>query len=67
MHVEESGTTAGKVWNELNDQSAMSVSALKKALAGKDASVDWAIGWLAREDKLSFRKDKNALKLSLKK
>jgi len=66
MVVEEIGTTAGKVWHVLNTKGEMSISALKKALGGKDASVDWAIGWLAREDKISFRKDKNVLKVSLK-
>jgi hypothetical protein len=67
MLTERIGTTAGKVWKALDQNGEMSVAALRKALGSKDSSVDWAIGWLAREDKLSFRKDKNVLKIGLKK
>lgn len=61
------GTIAGKVWKALDQQGEMSIAAIKKSLAAKDSSVDWAIGWLAREDKLIFRKDKNILKVALRK
>lgn len=66
MFTEEIGTTAGKVWQTLDTKGEMSVSAIKKSLGAKDAVVDYAIGWLAREGKLAFRKDKNVLKVSLK-
>lgn len=65
MVTSEIGHTAGKVWKTLHDKGEMSITALKKALGSKDASVDWAIGWLARENKLAFRKEKNVLKVSL--
>ncbi len=67
MLTEEIGTTAGKVWHALNQKGEMSVAALKKNLAAKDSSVDWAIGWLAREGKVAFRKEKNVLKVGLRK
>jgi hypothetical protein len=46
----------------------MSVAALKKFVAAessKDSAVDWTIGWLAHEDKYSFRKDCNTVMVSL--
>ncbi len=66
MNTELIGTTAGKVWHALDVKGEMSVSALKKAIGG-DSMVDYAIGWLAREGKVSFRKDKNVVKIGLKK
>jgi len=47
----------------------MSVAVLKKSVAAKgteDPVVDWAIGWLAREGKIAFRKDRNTVKISLR-
>lgn len=67
MQTGEIGTTAGKVWRALHNEGELSLSALKKAVGGQTVLVDWAIGWLAREDKIIFRKDKNALKVALKK
>lgn len=67
MFTHSIGTVAGKVWQTLNTKGEMSMTALKKALGSKDASVDWAIGWLAREGKLAFHKEKNVIKVGLKK
>ncbi len=50
MH-EEIGTTAGVIWHALNDKSDVSLATLKKEAKGKSPVFDWAIGWLAREDK----------------
>lgn len=66
MTTHEIGITAGKIWKTLHAEGEMSVAALKKAVGVKNATVDWAIGWLAREDKISFRKEKNVLKIALK-
>ncbi len=66
MLTDQIGNTAGKVWHILDTKGEMSITALKKALGSKDSAVDWAIGWLAREGKLSFRKDKNVLKVGLR-
>jgi len=66
MLTEEIGHTAGKVWRLLHDEGEMTVAALKKAVGAKDARVDWAIGWLAREGKLKFRKERNIMKIALK-
>ena len=67
MQTGEIGTTAGKVWRALHNDGEMSVAALKKAVGGQTVMVDWAIGWLAREDKIAFRKEKNVVKISLRK
>jgi len=66
MLTEEIGAAAGKVWKALDQNGEMSVAALKKAVGTKEPAVEYAIGWLAREDKVAFRKDKNVLKVSLK-
>ena len=57
---------AGKIWHALSTNGEMSVAALKKSLGTKDVSADWAIGWLAREDKIELRKERNTLKISLR-
>ena len=65
----EIGSAAGAIWRVLRDKGEMSVAALRKSVATrgtKEPVVDWAIGWLAREDKIVFRKDRNTLKISLR-
>ncbi len=62
----EIGTMAGDIWRTLRDKGEMSVAALKKAVGAKDATADWAIGWLAREDKVVLRKERNAVKIALR-
>ena len=66
MVTDEIGHTAGKIWKTLNSEGEMSVAALKKAVSPKDSLADWAIGWLAREGKIAFRKEKNVLRVRLK-
>lgn len=63
----EIGFMAGEIWKTLDAKGEMSVAALKKALATKDISADWAIGWLARENKIELRKERNTVKIALRK
>jgi hypothetical protein len=49
---EEIGTTAGAIWQALNKKGELSLLNLKKQIDAKSPVFDWAIGWLAREDKL---------------
>lgn len=51
MKIEEIGVNAGKVWNALQG-GALAVKALKKATKLKEAELNQALGWLAREGKL---------------
>ena len=53
MNVEMIGANAGKIWNALQN-GALSTKALKKATKLKEAELNLALGWLAREGKLAF-------------
>ena len=53
MTVEMIGANAGKIWNALQN-GALSSKALKKATKLKEAEQNLALGWLAREGKLTF-------------
>ena len=61
----EIGFMAGEIWRTLRSKGEMSVAALKKALGTRDVSADWAIGWLARENKILIRKERNTVKIAL--
>ncbi|MCD7933309.1 MAG: winged helix-turn-helix domain-containing protein [Tannerellaceae bacterium] len=53
--IELIGTNAGLVWTALNEGGKMSVKAVKKATKIKaDKDLYAALGWLAKEGKLSF-------------
>ena len=59
------GETAGKIWTTLRDQSEVSVSRLPKMLEEREVLVYQALGWLAREDKISYRTKGNRTSVSL--
>jgi hypothetical protein len=54
VDAEEIGKTAGLVWDYLEENGRSSINALYKNLRVSKRLVDAAIGWLAREGKLSF-------------
>ena len=60
------GVTAGKVWHILNDSGPQTVAQLKKKLNGSGEVVGFALGWLAREDKIDISQEKNNFKVALK-
>ncbi len=66
MWLPKIGENAGKVWRALNDKGPLNLSALKKATKLDDRQLYLALGWLAREDKVDFRQDKNQILVSLK-
>ncbi len=47
------GENAGLIWNALQG-GALTTKALKKATKLKEAELNLALGWLAREGKISF-------------
>ena len=49
---EEIGTMAGAIWQTLEANGEMTLAKLKKELKAESPLFDWAIGWLAREDKI---------------
>ncbi len=57
MNVEEIGAWAGLVWNALNEADTLGVKQVKKITKLKDKEVFAAIGWLARENKLTIAED----------
>lgn len=60
------GLNAGKVWCVLNEMGKMDIKTLKKATKLKtDKELFAAIGWLAKEGKLSFEEDETGIRLSL--
>ncbi len=65
MH-EEVGTTAGAIWNALNTKGELSLAQLKKQVNGRGPVFDWAIGWLAREDKIVITPEKRSFRVRLK-
>jgi hypothetical protein len=63
---EQVGVTAGKVWHMLNDLGPQTLAQLKKRLNGSGELVGFALGWLAREDKIAISLDKKSFKVALK-
>ena len=54
MNAEVIGTWAGQVWNALNESGKLTVKGLKKATKLKGKELYAALGWLAREGKVSM-------------
>ncbi len=54
MNVETIGTNAGLIWNALNENKSMTLKDLKKATKLKEKEAFLALGWLAREGKVSL-------------
>jgi len=57
MNVEVIGKNAGLVWQALSAADAMGVKQLKKVTKLKDKEVFAALGWLAREGKVTINTD----------
>jgi len=55
------GLNAGKVWRILNEKGELSMFELCRELGLTFEEVAVAIGWLARENKISFREKDNML------
>ena len=55
------GLNAGKVWRILNEKGELSMFELCRELGFTFEEVAVAIGWLARENKISFREKDNML------
>jgi winged helix-turn-helix protein DUF2582 len=62
----EIGATAGLVWNALNTKGKLSLAQLKKEVGCKTPVFDWAIGWLAREDKIVIIPEGRTFRVGLK-
>ena len=65
MSSEKIGENAGNIWQTLKEKGQMTTSALKKNTKLNDKDVNMGLGWLAREDKLSFDQKGNQTIISL--
>jgi len=63
---EEIGTMAGAIWHALEANGEMTLAKLKKELKATSPLFDWAIGWLAREDKIMLTVEKRPVRVCLK-
>ncbi len=59
---EQVGVTAGEVWHILNDFGPQTLAQVKKRLNGSGELVGFALGWLAREDKIEISQEKKILR-----
>ncbi len=65
MH-EQIGQVAGSIWHTLYNRGELSLAQLKKEADTKGPLFDWAIGWLAREDKIVIMPKKSSFTIRLK-
>ena len=63
---EEIGTMAGTIWHALESNGEVTLAKLKKDLKASSPLFDWAIGWLAREDKIILTTEKRTTRVRLK-
>ena len=63
---DEMGVMAGQVWRLLSTDGPQSTVQIRKKLKAKPTLVDYALGWLAREDKIDLIEEKKTLRVSLK-
>jgi hypothetical protein len=57
---------AGAIWHALNARGERSLAQLKKEVNAKGPLFDWALGWLAREDKIIITPKKSSFTIRLK-
>ncbi len=62
----EVGETAGKVWHTLSNDGPQTLALLKKKINDKPEFLNFAIGWLAREDKVEIIPQKKDVQIRLK-
>jgi hypothetical protein len=63
---DEIGNAAGLVWKALNREGKVTLARLRQRTGLSIELVNRAIGWLAREDKLTFEKKARSITISLK-
>ncbi len=61
------GITAGAIWRALEAKGELPLAQLKKVVNGNTPYFYWAVGWLAREDKIVITPESRSFRLRLKK
>ena len=64
MFTERIGSNAGLIWAAL-ENGEMEIKSLKKATKLTEKDLNLALGWLAREGKISFREVEKDLYIAL--
>ena len=62
---ERIGRVAGSIWRTLEANGPMTLTMLKKEIEAEPSLFDWAIGWLAREDKIELTREKRSVHVCL--
>ncbi len=64
--ITEIGFAAGNIWKKLKDEGEMVITKLQRR-SGLPVNMFYlGLGWLAREDKVKFRREKRTIYVSLK-
>lgn len=65
---EQTGAIAGMIWQALNAKGELTLRKLQKTLESEapEPFFDWAIGWLAREDKIVITRKQRSFSIRLK-
>jgi hypothetical protein len=66
MITAEIGFNAGKIWEFLNENGEQPVKEMTKKLKLSTSDFHMAMGWLAREGKISYSENKGIMSVSLK-
>jgi hypothetical protein len=62
----EIDNAAGSIWRYLNEHGETTLAKLRQGTRLSDQLVSMGVGWLAREDKLSFTKEGRTVKVALR-
>jgi len=62
----ETGTLAGAIWQALSTKGEVTLRKLKAEIEAPEPMFDWAIGWLAREDKIVITRKQRTFYVRLK-
>ena len=60
------GETAGKIWQLLSTEGPQTVAQMKKKLKDDSEYLNFALGWLTREDKIDICLEKRSYRVQLK-
>ena len=64
--VSQIGETAGLIWNTLSSDGSLSLSKLTKSIDAPRDVIMQAVGWLAREDKITIEERGRVRVISLR-
>ncbi len=60
------GETAGAIWNLLERNGPQTLAQLKKKLDGNGELMNFAVGWLAREEKVEIIEERKTFQIRLR-